>query len=83
MPNIQSAKKALRQSRRRRKQNLVRLTAFRALVKEYRQLVAADKKAAGEKISAVYQALDKAAKTVISKNRASRLKSRLGKKLGV
>lgn len=81
MPNIQSAKKALRQSRRRRERNLARLQAFRALTKEYRRLLASDKSAAKEKLSGVYQALDKAAKKVISKNRAARLKSRLAKKL--
>lgn len=82
MPNIRSAQKALRQSLRRRERNLARMRAFRTLTKEYRRLLTADTSAAKEKLSAVYQALDKAAKTVISKNRAARLKSRLARRLG-
>ena len=84
MPITRSAKKALRQTVRRRVQNIKRKDAFKSAVKIYSKLVATkDFKGAQEKLSAAYKALDKAAKTgAIKKNKASRLKSRLAKKLG-
>lgn len=83
MPITQSAKKALRQSVRRHKQNLARKEAYKKAVKEYRKLIAAKKlNEAKTLLPRVYQALDKAAKTnVIARNKASRLKSRLAKLL--
>ena len=61
-----------------------RKEAFRVLVKEFRKAVAAkefDK--AKELLPGVYKALDKAAKSkTIKKNKASRLKSRLARKIG-
>jgi small subunit ribosomal protein S20 len=79
MPITKSAKKALRQSKRRQARNIKRKKAFRLLVKEFRKAVAAkefDK--AKELLPKLYKALDKAAKTkVIKKNKANRLKSRL------
>jgi len=84
MPITKSAKKALRQSKRREVQNMRRKEAFRVLVKEFRKAVAAkefDK--AKELLPGVYKALDKAAKSkTIKKNKASRLKSRLARKIG-
>ncbi len=79
MPITQSAKKALRQNVRRRRENLKRKEAYKKVVKDYRKLVAAKKNdEAKNYLTKVYQALDKAAKTnVIKKNKASRLKSRL------
>lgn len=79
MPNIESAKKALRQNVRRRAVNLNKKSAYKAAVKDYRKLVASkQKEEAISFLPKVYQALDKAAKTnVIKKNKASRLKSRL------
>ena len=55
--------------------------AFKKLIKEYKKLVASKElEKAKEKISVVYKALDKAAKTnLLKKNTASRLKSRLTK----
>ena len=83
MPITKSAKKALRQSKRRQKQNIRRKTKFRSLVKEFRKAVAAknfDK--AKQMLPGVYKALDKAAKSkTIKKNTASRTKSRLSKSL--
>ncbi len=83
MPITKSAKKALRQSKRKQAQNTKRKNAFRVLVKEFRKVVAAkefDK--AKELLPKVYKALDKAAKgKTIKKNRASRLKSRLTKSI--
>lgn len=79
-----SAQKAYRQNLKRRERNNKQKIAFKKLIKEYKKLVAGkelDK--AKEKISAVYKALDKAAKTnLLKKNTASRLKSRLTKLLG-
>ena len=79
MPIIQSAKNALRQSARRRLQNLKKKEAYKKAVKDFRKLVVAKKiDEAKNYLTRVYQALDKAAKTnVIKKNKASRLKSRL------
>ena len=76
-----SAQKAYRQNLKRRARNAKQKMAFKKLIKEYKKLVIgkeADK--AKEKLSAVYKALDKAAKTnLLKKNTASRLKSRLTK----
>ena len=79
MPITQSAKKALRQNVRRRRENLKRKEAYKKAVKDFRKLVAAKKiDEAKNYLTKVYQALDKAAKSnVIKKNKASRLKSRL------
>ena len=81
MPRTQSAKKALRQSLRRRIQNTKRKDAYKAAVKQVRDLAASGKKnEAARMLPALYQALDKAAKTnSIKKNKASRMKSRLTK----
>lgn len=81
MPITKSAKKALRQNRRRRVFNLRRLRTMRAAVKEIRTLIDEQKiDEAKAKLAKVYQALDKAAKRgVIKKNTASRRKSRLAR----
>jgi small subunit ribosomal protein S20 len=83
MPNIQSAKKALRQSERRRVQNLKKKRAFRDAVKNVRKLASKDKyDEAVTLLPKAYKALDKAAKSnIIKKNTASRVKSRLTKLL--
>ena len=79
MPITQSAKKALRQSIKRKANNMRRKTKFRSLVKEFRKAVEAknfDK--AKQILPSVYKAMDKAAKTnTIKKNTANRTKSRL------
>lgn len=79
MPNTTSAKKALRQNITRRAHNVRRREAYKAAVKTYRKLVAAKNlDGAASALPKAFQALDKAAKTnVITKNTASRLKSRL------
>ena len=81
MPITKSAKKALRQSIRRRVRNLKKKEAYKKAVKETRDLALAGKiSEANSTLSAAYKALDKAAQTnVISKNTASRKKSRLAK----
>ena len=83
MPKIQSAKKALRQNVRRRKQNLDRKKEMTAAIKKFNRLLLAGKKDEAQKcLSEVYKTLDKMAKVnFIKRGRADRLKSRLTKKL--
>ncbi len=83
MPKIKSAKKALHQSIRRRKRNLESKKKTRASIKAYKNLIKEGKKEEAQKaVSTVYKSLDKAAKKgIIKKNTASRLKSRLTRKL--
>ena len=81
MPKIKSAKKALRQSIRRRARNLVKKETYKSAIKAYKKLVAEKKlDAAKTELAKVYKVLDKAGKTgAIKKNKASRLKSRLSR----
>lgn len=81
MPITKSAKKALRQSRKRRLFNLQRTKKMKSLVKQVRDLLKEKKREEALKIlPQVYKAIDKAAKRgVIKKNTASRKKSRLTK----
>jgi small subunit ribosomal protein S20 len=83
MPKIKSAKKALRQNVRRKKLNLEAKKKIRRSVKAYQgSLKAESKEEAKKSLASVYQSLDKAAKRgTIKKNTASRLKSRLAKKI--
>lgn len=79
MAIIESAKKAIRSSARKRAFNVVRKDAISSFVKQYKKLVA-DKKTA-EALAffpKVQQAIDKAVKTnYIKRNTAARKKSRL------
>lgn len=79
MPITTSAKKALRQARTRREQNLLKKEAYKKAVLTYRKLIASKKMDEAKKLfPTVMKTLDKASKThVIEKNKASRLKSRL------
>jgi len=81
MPITNSAKKALRQSLKRRAQNFKTRAKIKNLIKEVRVLVSQKKKKEVEKfLPQIYKTLDKAAKTgIIKKNTASRKKSRLTK----
>lgn len=73
MPITKSAKKSLKVSRTKREQNKIQETA----------LGKALKKVSASNVNEVISKIDKAAKTrIISKNKAARLKSRLGKKFG-
>lgn len=83
MPRTTSAKKALRQNIVRRKRNIKTKNTYRQAVKGLRKAtIAKDWDKAKEKLPQVYQVLDKAVKKgVLKKNTASRLKSRLTKKL--
>ncbi len=82
MPKTTSAKKALRQNKKRHEANLENKAKIKAAIKEYRHLLVTDPKKAATYLSTIYQVIDKVLKTkFIKKNRASRLKSRLAKKL--
>jgi len=81
MPITKSAKKALRQNKRRRERNLRRLDILKNTIKKIKKLVEANKKEEALKLLPItYKAIDKAAKTgIIKKNNADRKKSRLTK----
>ena len=83
MPTIKSAKKALKQSEKRKARNLKRKRVFKDELKQIKKLTAEKQTAkALELVPRAYKALDKAAKIgVIKKNTASRKKSRLMKSL--
>ena len=76
MPITQSAKKALRQSKRRRALNIAKAKALKEAIKNF------NKKPTRESFVEAQKAQDKAAKAhVIHRNRAARLKSGLSKLL--
>lgn len=79
MPLLKSAKKALRQSERRKVRNLKKKRAIKDVVGKIKKLAGAGKHTeALQLLPKAYQALDKAAKrNIIHKNTASRKKSRL------
>jgi small subunit ribosomal protein S20 len=83
MPIIKSAKKALRQSLKRKKHNQSYNLKMRGLLKQARTLAGEQKSDEAKKLLPnIYKALDKAAKVgVIKKNEASRKKSRITKLL--
>ena len=83
MPILKSAKKALRSDRSRKLTNDLTRNKVKSALKAARLAIVAGDKDANVKIDAAYRELDIAAKkNVIHKNKASRLKSRLAKKLG-
>lgn len=81
MPIIKSAKKALRQSLKRRARNVAFKNKMKKLIKEVKSLVSQKKfKEANKILPNVYKFLDKAAKSgIIKKNTAARKKSRITK----
>jgi len=81
MPITKSAKKALRQSLRRRVRNLKIKTNIKNLLKEVRNLVSQKKVEEAKKLlPQVYKALDKSAKSGVIKLRTvARKKSRIAK----
>jgi len=83
MPIIKSAKKALRQSKRRNARNVVYKTKIHKTKKTItKELLAKDLEKAKGDLNAFYKIVDKASKrNVIHKNKANRLKSRLAKKI--
>lgn len=83
MPITTSAKKALRQTRRRTIRNLRRKDAYKTALKQIRKLLDSGKTREAEAlIPQTYQALDKAAKSgVIKKQAAARYKSRVMRRM--
>lgn len=81
MPIIQSAKKALRGSKKKKVFNDRRTKALKESVKKIEKLVkAGSKDEAVLTLPQAYQAIDKAMKSgIIKKNNAARKKSRLAK----
>jgi small subunit ribosomal protein S20 len=81
MPITKGAKKALRASERKAVFNLRRKRVLKTEVKNIKDLIKEGKVAEAQKsLPAAYKALDKAAKmNSITKNHASRKKSRLAK----
>lgn len=79
MPITASAKKALRQSKRKRVANVRSLDKMRVVTKEIRSLAQKKKLDEAKKlIPRLYQAIDKAVKNnVIKKNAGARKKSRI------
>ena len=79
MPITKSAKKALRQSLRRRARNIRKKQKTKNLLKEVKILVSQKKTEEAKKLlPQIYKALDKSAKIgLIKKNTASRKKSRI------
>jgi len=85
MPIKKSAKKALRQSLKRRKINLFHKNRMKKVIKEIRELISEKKKEEAKKLlPLVYKYIDKAAKRgVIKENTAARKKSKLAKTVQV
>ena len=83
MPRTQSANKALRQSLKKRQNNLNKLRSLKTSIRNYKKaLITDDKELLKNSLSVAYKALDKAAKTkLIKKNKASRIKSRLAQRI--
>lgn len=81
MPNIKSAKKALRQNKRRRTRNLAQQKVLKETIGKVKKAAAAKQVEEFNKLlPLLYKKLDKAAKNnLIHKNKASRLKSRLAR----
>ena len=76
MPITQSAKKAHRQSERKRSRNNAVKRQMKDTIKEFQSLAESDTKKAQEMVSTVYKRIDKAAKKgVIKPNTAARKKS--------
>ena len=81
MPITQSAKKALRGSKRKKIINDRRMKEMKSVIKKIEKLVKAGSKEDAKKtLPAAYQAINKAAKiNIVNKNNAARKKSRLAK----
>lgn len=81
MPITKSAKKALKQSKKKRIMNLQKSGKMKKLIKEIRKFALENKKEEAKKLlPQLYKMIDKAAKAgIIKKNNAARKKSRLTK----
>ena len=83
MPIKKAAKKALRQSIKRRARNIRKKEKIKELLKEFKNLLSKKEiEKAKSLLPQIYKSLDKAAKTgLIKKNTASRKKSRITKSI--
>ena len=83
MPITSSAKRALKESSKKRKANLQKKIVLKKTKKDFLKLIEDGKiEEAKKMLPKVYKLLDKAAKVnLIKKNRAARDKSRLAKKV--
>ncbi|MFH1519239.1 MAG: 30S ribosomal protein S20 [Candidatus Omnitrophota bacterium] len=83
MPQRRTAKKALRQTKKRKQKNLrVKQTIKTAIKKLKKVLDSTDTSAKQKALTDVYKVLDKAAtKNIIHRNKAARKKNRLAKLL--
>ena len=82
MPNLKSAKKELRKSKKRQEVNTKIKDNLKSLIKKSRKAIDANDKNASELVMKAFKALDKAAqKGVIKKNNRDRKKSRLHSRL--
>jgi small subunit ribosomal protein S20 len=79
VPTLKSAKKALRQNKRRKALNFVYKTNIKNSVKKFKKLITEKNPQEAKKLlPQIYKTLDKAVKHgTIKKNTASRTKSRL------
>jgi small subunit ribosomal protein S20 len=84
MPITQSAKKALRQNKKRNVKNNAAKAALKLAVKEFKRLLTSDQAAAQKYLAELMSRIDKSVHAkIIKKNKASRMKSRLSKKFSV
>lgn len=82
MPILKSAKKALKVSRRRRKENLRNNKNYKTAIKAVNKAVSTGGSNLEELLKKAKSSVDKAAKTkTIHQNKAARIKSRLAKKI--
>jgi small subunit ribosomal protein S20 len=82
MPNLKSAKKELRKSKKRNAHNTKIEENLKSLLKKSRKAIEAKDAKAKDLVAQTLKALDKAAqKGIIKKNNRDRKKSRLHKKL--
>lgn len=83
MPNIKSAKKALRKSLKNKIHNLFYKNKIKLIKKQIQKAILNKKKdQATELLKKFYKIVDKAEKEkIIKKNKAARLKSRMSKKI--
>jgi small subunit ribosomal protein S20 len=82
MPNIKSAKKELRKSKKRHEYNLKIKENLKALLKKSRKAIEINDPKAEELVKQTIKALDKSAqKDIIKRNNSDRNKSRLQTKL--
>ena len=81
MPQRKTAKKDLKQNKKRRQNNLQVIQGIKGAIKKFKKAIEAKDTSASQKaLTGVYKTLDKAVnKKIIHRNKAARKKSRLSK----